>query len=286
MVVWGTRGLGGEPAAPADRTPEGGHCSGRAIDVALVVGCARSGTSILGELLGSHPSIRYIFEAQAIWNVGGTGVNDSHRLVAAHATPVVRQHLREWFGEQQGSAALLVEKTPRNVLRIPFLRAVFPEAKIIHIVRDGRDVACSMLPGVGGDTWRHLKPPSWRAFFSQHEGIVRCALTWKETIEIALDDLAGADHLQVRYEDLVQRPQEVASALLSYLRLPSEPRLREFCDRIQDSTQDSYHADRQVKWYREDHAHRIGRWRENMTIQEQETVSHLLGPLLRRLGYV
>lgn len=45
---------------------------------------------------------------------------------------------------------VLVEKNPRHTLRIPFLKAIFPDAKIIHIVRDGRDVTCSLVPGCGG----------------------------------------------------------------------------------------------------------------------------------------
>jgi hypothetical protein len=62
---------------------------------------------------------------------------------------------------------MVVEKSPRNALRIPFLRAVFPEARFVVIVRDGRDVACSLMPGIGGTEWRHLKPPDWKELFER-----------------------------------------------------------------------------------------------------------------------
>lgn len=288
------------PTRTDDRAAEFGHSSGgpltpspselgsgedARIPIALVIGCARSGTSILGELLAAHPRVHYLFEAQALWRSAGPGVSGSHRLVAEHATPELRRSIRRWFREQQGSAALIVEKTPRNVLRIPFLRAVFPEASLVHIVRDGRDVACSMLPAIGGATWRHLRPPSWQRLFAEHSGVIRCALAWKETIEIALRDLATERHLQVRYEDLVGRPEEVAREVLAYVGLADAPEVRRFCSKVQDSTANSYHAAHQVKWYRDDHARRTGRWRENMTVDEQRAVNDLLAPLLRRLGY-
>jgi len=168
---------------------------------------------------------------------------------------------------------------------VPFLRAVFPEAAILHIVRDGRDVACSLMPGIGGATWRHLKPPSWQRLFAEHEGIVRCALAWRETLEIALDDLSEAPHLQVRYEDLVSRPNDIAGDVLRYLRLSMAPAVERFCEKVQDSTGGSYQAEHQVKWYRSDHSRRVGRWRENLSPDEQRTVNELLGPLLRRLDY-
>jgi hypothetical protein len=255
------------------------------MNIALIIGCARSGTSILGELVASHPEVKYIFEAHDVWESAGLGVCDSHRLTAEHATPRVRKHIREWFRKRQGPATVLVEKTPRNVLRVPFIRAVFPEAKIIHIVRDGRDVSCSLMPGIGGDEWRHLRPPSWRGLFSEHTGIVRCALAWKEVIEIALEDLSAVPHLQVRYEHLATRPQEVSQGILPYIRLAGHPDVARFCNKIQDSTAGSYHARYQAQWYCDDHKSRIGRWRENLSGAQQRTVNDILCGVLSQLGY-
>jgi hypothetical protein len=255
------------------------------MNIALIVGCARSGTSILGELIASFPGVRYVFEAHQIWDLAGLGVNSSHRLEAGHATPAVVRSLRQWAEEQQGVADLLVEKCPRNTLRIPFLREVFPEAKLIHIVRDGRDVACSMNPGIGGAQWNHLKPPSWQDFSSCAVGPVRCALAWREIMEIALEDLVAVPHVQIRYEDLVQTPITLAQQLGDYLGLKEGREVSQFCLKIRNSTRGSYHADRQVVWYKENHQTRIGRWRENLTRMDQERISELLTPLLQTLGY-
>lgn len=255
------------------------------MNIALVFGCARSGTSILGELIAAHPQVNYVFEAHALWDQAGTGANESHRLTAAHATPELRERIRRWFEDALGTAAIVVEKNPRNALRVPFLRAVLPEARLIHVIRDGRDVACSMVPGCGGDEWNHLKPPSWSEFYRQARGPVRCAMAWKEVVEIALADLAGTPHLQIRYEDLVREPRATAATLMRFLGLDAPPPVVDFCERIQNSTAAVYRAQVQTRWSRDDHTLRIGRWRENLSVEEQRSIGELLAPLLARLGY-
>jgi len=255
------------------------------MSIALIMGCARSGTSILGELIGSHPEVKYKHEAHAVWNKAGHGENESHRLIAAHATPEVARKIRKRFAEEKGAAALFAEKCPRSVLRVPFIRAVFPEAKLIHIIRDGRDVACSMLPGIGGEEWRHLKPPNWQQLRREAQGIVRCAKAWQTIMQIALEDLSATPHFVVKYEDLVVHPQRVAKEILRFLELPEHQNVFNFCRNIQNETTDSYQAQKQVKWFRDDHGVRIGRWRENLQNEEVKAVEDLLRPLLAKLGY-
>jgi hypothetical protein len=255
------------------------------MNVALVFGCARSGTSILGELVAAHPDVKYVFEAHHVWPQVAADATGSHRLTAKHATTNVGQSIRRWIDEHGGEARLFVEKNPRNALRIPFVRAILPEAKLVHVVRDGRDVACSMVPGCGGAEWRHLKPPSWGEIFHRAQGPVRCAMIWKEVVEIALADLAEVPHLQIRYEDLVREPCATTAALMRFLGLDTPAPVLDFCKRIQNSTAAAYQARIQTHWSRDDHFERIGRWRENLSIEEQRTINDLLAPLLHRLHY-
>lgn len=255
------------------------------LKIAFVTGCPRSGTSILGELIGSHPDVEYRHEAHHVWRKAGLGEGESHRLTAEHATPNVRRAIRKRFQPKDGGPALVVEKNPRSTLRIPFLREVFPEAKIVHIVRDGRDVACSLMPGIGGEEWRHSKPPNWQALFREERGIVRCAQLWQAVVEIALADLEHVPHYSLTYEDLVRDPQRTARELVRYLELPEDRAVFEFCERIRDETAGSYQPEKQKKWYRDDHSVRIGRWRENLADDEARAVEALLRPLLTRLGY-
>jgi hypothetical protein len=180
---------------------------------------------------------------------------------------------------------MIVEKSPRNALRVPFLRAVFPEAKFIHVLRDGRDVACSLSAGINGEKWRHAKPVDWRELQQKYDGALRCAYVWRRIVETTLEDLQGADQMQLSYQDLVLDPQSAARRVLEYLGLPASPRVSSFCQRIQDETAGSYHALGQLEWYREDHPYRLGRWRHNLSSDEQRAVNEALWDLLVKLGF-
>jgi LPS sulfotransferase NodH len=254
--------------------------------VAFVLGCARSGTSILGELLDAHPQVNYLFEANKIWERAGTAANGSHRLTAGQATArVCREIRREFCRQRRTGAALVVEKCPRSAVRIPFLRAVFPRAKLIHIIRDGRDTACSLVPGMASGRWLHVRPPDWQDIQDQYEGVVRCAVAWQSIVELAMKDQQGSEYLDVRYERLIADPLGKAHALLDFLHLPPAPAVCQFAQRIQDRTAGSYQARFQSRWSRNDHECRVGRWQENLSKEHQDTIHELIGPTLTRLGY-
>ncbi|HEY2585548.1 MAG TPA: sulfotransferase [Tepidisphaeraceae bacterium] len=256
--------------------------------MAFIVGCARSGTSILGELIAAHPSVKYVFEATKVWESIGRRPDGSHRLTAADTSWGVRRRIRRQFARCHGHCepgGVVIEKCPRNALRIPFLHRMFAHARFIHIIRDGRDVACSLVPGLASGRWQHLRPPDWRQIETQYEGVARCAMAWRSIVELAMEDLREVPHLEVRYEDLVCDPLEAAQAILRFLELDDSPAVAEFAGRVQNETAGSYQAQFQVRWFRNDHATRIGRWRENLSPREQGQVHELIGPLLWRLGY-
>jgi hypothetical protein len=142
------------------------------LNVALIVGCARSGTSILGELIAAHPQVRYVFEAIPIWERAGVGENESHRLTAEHMTPALREETRDWARRELQGASLLVGKSPRNVLRIlcpPFFRG---EDHSHHPRR--QDVALAR-PRLRRRQWSPLKPPRGGAF-REPSGALRYAV--------------------------------------------------------------------------------------------------------------
>jgi hypothetical protein len=229
--------------------------------------------------------VTYIFEAHGVWAVAGRGANGSDRLTEVHVTPDVERRVRRRLHRKVEAGSLLVEKNPRGSLRVPFLRALFPRARFVHIVRDGRDVACSLVPGCGGDEWRHLKPPSWRTLQARYRGVRRTARVWLDVVTIALADLERAPHLTVRYEDLVANPQRAAGDVLGFLALDTTPEVERFCSRIGDETSAGYEAARQSRWSRRGHSARVGRWRRDLTPDERHEVEAVLEPLLTRLGY-
>lgn len=111
----------------------------------LIVGAARSGTTLVGQaLLGSHPDVSYWAEPAFVWRYGNA--YKLHDMLAIEdCRPSVRRRIRAAFERKAGErpGALLVEKTPANSYRMPFVLATLPEARILHVVRDGRQAVRS-----------------------------------------------------------------------------------------------------------------------------------------------
>lgn len=109
----------------------------------IIIGAARSGTSILGQVLSEHPALAYAEEPRLVWRYGNDRLSD--RLEPKHARPEVRRYIRATLAQlvrQQGRSRLL-EKTPANSLRLPFINCIFPNARFVHMIRHGLDAALS-----------------------------------------------------------------------------------------------------------------------------------------------
>jgi hypothetical protein len=111
----------------------------------FIVGSPRSGTTILGELLDKHHRISQWYEPYFVWDHFFRGAPDDERT-EADATPEVSKWIYRNFARYKMSkkCSVLVDKSPRNSLKIPFILKIFPQAKFIHLLRDGRDVTLSI----------------------------------------------------------------------------------------------------------------------------------------------
>lgn len=111
----------------------------------FIVGVPHSGTSHLGRVVGSHPSIISASETNYIWMWGNARKPDDV-LQASDLTPRIRKHIesRLIYHINVLPEQRICDKTPRNCLRIPFLYTLFPDAKIILVLRDGRAVVRSI----------------------------------------------------------------------------------------------------------------------------------------------
>ena len=117
----------------------------------FLIGCGRSGTTLLGELFAAHPELSYVHEPYHLW-AAVEPMTDflqlyahgrHHCLLAEEmVTPESRRRFNCLFSAKLGST--LVEKSPINAMRIGYLNAVSPEATFVHIVRDGVEVARSI----------------------------------------------------------------------------------------------------------------------------------------------
>jgi hypothetical protein len=186
----------------------------------FIVSPPRSGSTLLFETLAQSGSAwtiggesHGIIEGNTAFGVLGASARgyESNRLDAGDATPQVIAALRERFrmrafnrhGEKSpGRRIRLLEKTPKNSLRIPFFAKVFPDALFVYLYRDPREVLASMmeawesggfrsypqLPGWQGLPWSMVLTPGWRELIGKPLPDIVGA-QWQAVTDILLDDL-------------------------------------------------------------------------------------------------
>ncbi len=110
----------------------------------ILVGAGRSGTKILRDVLSTHPDIDSVpFDVNYIWTIGNSEAQHD-QLSPQNLTDTNRLRIVQQLARQSKGAPFLLEKTVSNTLRLPFVLKVFPQAKFIHLIRDGRDVTESV----------------------------------------------------------------------------------------------------------------------------------------------
>lgn len=113
--------------------------------IVFIVGSPRSGTTLFGEILGLHPDVAAWYEPYFMWDKYFRNTPHDERT-AKDASPKVKQQIRHDFlrFQRKIKRPIIIDKSPRNSLKIPFILEIFPEARFIHILRDGRDVSLSI----------------------------------------------------------------------------------------------------------------------------------------------
>lgn len=109
----------------------------------IIVGPARSGTTYLASLL-SHKEVCYIEEPNIIWMYRNASAKDDC-LSEANASPPIIRYIRRQFWKKlrANDCKVLLEKTPSNCLRLPFVKCVFPQARYLFVERNVNDIATS-----------------------------------------------------------------------------------------------------------------------------------------------
>lgn len=110
----------------------------------IILGAARSGTHLLSQAFEHHSDVAYISEPSLIWKAYNADLRHD-MLPVSRATPRVKSYIQQRFNQMRVDASKIriCDKTPSNCLRLPFVLEVFPDAKIVHIIRDGRHVVAS-----------------------------------------------------------------------------------------------------------------------------------------------
>jgi len=133
-----------------------GSVNGRVREPIIIIGAPRSGTTLLAGLLDAHPLAATMGEPRLVWRYGNDRWSDQLRV--RNANPQSIDHIHNSFATflRERGAERLVEKTPANAVRPRFVDHVFPDARYVHITRNGWGAVPSMrafwdLRGTGMD---------------------------------------------------------------------------------------------------------------------------------------
>jgi CelD/BcsL family acetyltransferase involved in cellulose biosynthesis len=219
----------------------------------FIIGCGRSGTSLLGKLFAMHPAVSYSEEPHDRWAAMEPATDflqlysrgEHHCLLDASAvTATARRRFRRLMSASTGLT--LVEKSSVNALRIDYLNALAPEARFVHIVRDGVEVARSIERIAAVTKKLALRPPlnewwgvcnvKWATlerdgraggYYPNEVGLLttdaqRGAYEWLLSLrEVqAWRACLGSRLYELRYRDLVDNPGETLRAVMDSLHLP------------------------------------------------------------------
>ena len=180
--------------------------------------------------------------------------------------------LMETIAHKQG-VNRWAESTPLHLLYLPLIKKLIPEALIVHIIRDGRDVAVS-LDRIG---W--IKAWPW----DRKRKLLVPAIFWRWIVSKGrrYGSKMGADYLEVHYEDLVNNPRETLSRIGKFIDQDLD------YDRIQKNAQgslvdpnSSFRGDGQEK-----ESNPVGRWKTLLSETEAAQVESVIGDLLQETGY-
>jgi hypothetical protein len=214
----------------------------------FVVGCPRSGTTLLQRLLDAHPQLAVINETLWITREAKRPVTPElvsrlfenrrfqrlelprgqvEQLLQGNGSVLYARFVSgvfDLYGRSQGKR-LVGDKSPGYVRKIPMLRALFPEAKFVHLIRDGREVWLS----VAG--WKKGERSAGRFATWKADPLATTALWWERSVRLGRE--AGASlgpslYREVRYDDLVQDPERECHALCAFLGLDYDDAMLRF----------------------------------------------------------
>jgi hypothetical protein len=266
----------------------------------FIFGCPRSGTSLLSAMLGSHPNLAIPRESHLYDNVypivsGRADLTHEPTRVRVVSEILQNSHIKNWKPSPTLPETLeaitrhdfhgLVdgllrswasktgkprwgEKTPQHTLCWRSILSGFDDAQVIHVVRDGRDVALS-----------------YRSAFFGPKHVYPLALRWQEYLaaaEEARAALGAGAFLQVRYEDLVAAPEQELRRICSFLGEEFAPAMLTFYNEDRGPRRDSRNAENLRRPVMADNTEK---WRTQMSQRELRIFEALAGSALKRYSY-
>jgi len=277
--------------------------NGRQLAPVFVLGSPRSGTTLLYDMLLSAGGFAVYLAESNVFNLLAPRFGDLssratrerlleawlgsklYRATGIDAEQVRRRVLRDCRNpgdflrivmneicESQG-AQRWAENSPEAMLYLPTIKRLIPEALVVHIIRDGRDVATSL------GQLQYVRPFPWERRYS----VVGCGLYWEWIVQQGRvwGRSAGKDYLEVHFEDLLARPQETLDVIGRFIgqQLDYETIQRVAYASVSKPNSSFRADDLKVRF------NPVGRWKTSFSTQELECFERLVGNTLQETGY-
>lgn len=237
-------------------------------DPVFIIGSSRSGTTFFGTCLSqSLTDISYHLEpyASVAMNPPLSHGNWNKRF----ARFIIRQYV-SWLQRVHGQGGkTYIEKNPMNALAVPYYIEAFPCARFIHLIRDGRDAALSI-----SKRW----PPNFyylkgreKELYARMPLLEGSAKIWQKLVLAAREHCAHLpedQYLEVRYEDLMEKPEDAAKKITDFLD-------------IKDDEASSHLA----SLFKAGQKEQIGKWKSEISKEDQNVFETEIAETLIALGY-
>lgn len=161
------------------------------------------------------------------------------------------------------------DQSPLHTFYLPYIKRVFPMARYMHLLRDGRDVVSSMVTRHGNDY------------------LFEAVLRWKTSLKRIRrfqKELSTDRFIEIRYEDLVRKPEPTLQKVCMFIGIDYTPRMLDYwkLPTTIEHKYESYHKNLGKPVFDSS----IGKWRERLTKPQQDYVMKNLAKELRELGYM
>jgi Sulfotransferase family len=238
------------------------------------VGARRSGTLWLQRIVTAHPMVASVPSETHLFSHGIAPLFDLFQHSLRSSTTTGRVYVERsaaldgardlcdavFAGFLEEETPRLAERTPLHVLHLDLISEIYPDARIVHIVRDGRDVARS----IASQRWGPV-------------GIREAASEWRTSVRSAREaGMSSNRYREVRYEALLEDPAPIIRDLYAWLELPVDDQI------IRTATAE---ARAPVNLGSDPSGIGAAKWRDAYTASELEAFEEVAGDLLDDLGY-
>jgi hypothetical protein len=243
----------------------------------FLVGARRSGTNWLHRIVAAHPDVASIPSETYLFSrgIGPLSERFQHGSPGSHALGVIYMERARFLDAMRDfcdqvftgmgdivrpGASRICERTPENTTALDLIGDIYPDARVVHIIRDGRDVTRSLASQDWG-------PGSIRA----------AAEEWVTSVSKARLDGKNLEHyFEVRYEEMLADPRPHVTELYRWLGLDARD---EIVEAALTEAGVAFNVDPRFPTVA------VGKWRDSFSPDDERVFDEIGGPLLQQLGY-